>query len=91
MSVIEQIIRPSEAVDVGATPYKPPGAVGVPPALVKIGLKGGGQSFTGNMSYTRDTKIGATHDETTTGSQTIQSDCGTTAQNNANTYSAPAT
>ncbi len=72
MGVIEQVIRPFANEDTGATPYKPPGAVGVPPALVKIGLKGGGQSFTGKASYQRNTKIGAIHDETSPTSGAIQ-------------------
>lgn len=76
MGIIEQIIRPFVDVDVTPTPYVQPGTVGVPPAIVQVGMQGGTQIFTGDASYTRATKLGAVHAETAPSSETIQKTLG---------------
>ena len=72
MSVIEQIIRASETQDVGPTPFVQPGTVGVPPVIVKVGLKGGGPTFKGKLTYQANMKLGAVHNEQSPNSQAIQ-------------------
>jgi len=73
MGTIEQIIRPFAEEDVAPTAFVPPGTVGVPPVLVKIGLKGGSQTFSGKASYESHTKLGAVHAEASSSSQRINS------------------
>jgi hypothetical protein len=69
---MEQIVQPFQGRDVGPEPYGP--LTGQPnvPALVKIGLTGGTQTFTGNFSYTQTNKLGAVHTEAPSSSGVIQ-------------------
>ncbi len=76
MGVIEQVIRPFAEQDVSPSGFVQPGTTGVPPVLVKIGLKGGGKSFSGKITYQRATKMGAVHDETSPDSQSLQTKLG---------------
>ena len=79
MSVIEQIIRASETQDVGPTPFVQPGTVGVPPVIVKVGLKGGGPTFNGKLTYQCNTKLGAVHDEKPSTSVRLNGACASAA------------
>lgn len=72
MSTMEQIIKPFQGEGVGPEAYVPPGATAVPPALVQVGMVGGTQTFTGDFSYTCNTKLGAVHKEASSNSQIIQ-------------------
>jgi hypothetical protein len=78
MGVIEQVIRPFATEDAAPQAFTQPGTVGVPPAVVTIKF-GGGKSFNGKLSYQRNTKLGAVHDETASPSKNIQTNCGTAA------------
>lgn len=73
MSVIEQIIRPFDNVDVGPTPYQQPGATPPPPVIVQVGMQGGTLTFSGDLSYTITKKMGAVHKESSSSSQAINS------------------
>lgn len=72
MPTMEQIIQPFQGDTVGPEAYVPPGTVGVRPALVQIGLKGSGQTFTGDFSFQQATKLGAVHTESSSNSNVIQ-------------------
>ena len=82
MGVIEQVIRPFAEQDVSPTGFVQPGTTGVPPVLVKIGLKGGGKSFSGKITYSRNTKMGANHAEAPTTSTRIDQACTNSATKN---------
>lgn len=72
MPTMEQIIQPFQGEDVGPVPYVQPGQEGVAPAPVQIGLIGGTQTFTGDLTYQQSTKLGAVHTEGPSNSQVIQ-------------------
>lgn len=72
MPTMEQIIKPFQDETVGPEAYVPPGGEPSTPALVQIGLTGGTQTFTGDFSYTSNTKLGAVHKEASSNSKTIQ-------------------
>ena len=72
MPTMEQNIQPFQGDSVGPTPYVPPGGEPSVPAIVSIGLTGGTQTFNGDLSFTRSTKVGAVHSEASSGSETIQ-------------------
>ena len=72
MPTMEQIIQPFQGEGVGPEAYVPPGGEHATPALVQVGMTGGGQTFTGDFSYTSSTKLGAVHKEASSNSQTIQ-------------------
>jgi hypothetical protein len=69
---MEQIIKPFQGESVGPEAYVPPGTTAVPPAKVEVGLIGGTQTFTGDFSYTCNTKLGAVHKEASSNSAIIQ-------------------
>ena len=81
MGVIEQVIRPFAEQDVSPTGFVQPGTTGVPPVLVKIGLKGGGKSFSGKITYSRNTKMGADNAEAP-GTKRIAQACTNSATKN---------
>ena len=72
MPTMEQIIQPFQGETVGPDAYAPPGGEAAAPALVQVGLTGGTQTFNGDYSFTRSTKVGAVHSEASSGSETIQ-------------------
>ena len=72
MPTMEQIIRPFQGEDVSGIAYVPPGGNSQPPVNVHAGLVGGTQTFTGDISYTRTTKVGAVHKEKPSNSQVIK-------------------
>ena len=72
MPTMEQIVQPFQGSQVGPDAYVQPGQVGVPPALVKVGLTGGTQTFNGDFSYQVSTKLGAVHKEASSNSSVIQ-------------------
>jgi hypothetical protein len=69
---MEQIIKPFQGESVGPEAYVPPGGEHATPAKVEVGMKGGTQSFSGDMSCTVSTKLGAVHSEASSNSKTIQ-------------------
>jgi len=72
MPQMEQIIRPFVDQEVGPTPYKPTSGQDDKPAIVKVGLKGGTKTFTGDYVYQQATKLGAVHSESSPSSGAIQ-------------------
>ena len=72
MATKEQIIKQYQSEVVGPEAYIPPGGEPSVPARVQVGLIGGTQTFTGNFSFTRTTKLGAVHKEASSNSQIIQ-------------------
>lgn len=68
---LEQVIRPFAEEDATGAAYVPPGTVGVPPAIVLVGFKGGTNTFTGHYSYSLSFKLGAVHSENSTDSAGI--------------------
>ena len=72
MPTMEQIIQPFQGEGVGPEAYVQPGTTSVPPVLVQVGMTGGTQTFTGDFSYTCNTKLGAVHKEAPSNSQIIQ-------------------
>ena len=72
MPTMEQIIRPFQSEDVTGMPYVPPGGETSAPATAHAGEIGGTQTFTGDFSYTCNTKLGAVHKEASSNSETIQ-------------------
>jgi hypothetical protein len=72
MPTMEQIIQPFQGEVVGPEAYIPPGGEHATPALVQVGMKGGTLTFTGDFSFTRNTKVGAVHSEKSSNSQVIQ-------------------
>jgi len=80
MPQMEQIIRPFLEQEVGPTPYAPTSGQDDKPAIVKIGLKGGTKTFTGDFTYQLSTKIGAVHAEVGHGSSAC---CDSTVIQNA--------
>lgn len=69
---IEPIVRPFTTDDVSPVEYVQPGTVGVPPAIVKIGMRGGTTIFNGSFSFQATMRLGAVHKEGSPTSQTIQ-------------------
>ena len=72
MPTMEQIIKPFQGEGVGPEAYIPPSGEPSVPARVQVGLIGGTQTFSGDFSYTCNTKIGAVHSEASSNSATIQ-------------------
>ena len=72
MPTMEQIIQPFQGETVGPEPYVPSGGEHATPAIVKIGLTGGTQTFSGDSSLQVSTKIGAVHAEGASSSGAIQ-------------------
>jgi hypothetical protein len=72
MPTMEQIIQPFQGESVGPEAYVQPGQEGVAPALVQIGLIGGTQTFTGDLTFQQSTKLGAVHKEASSQSGVIQ-------------------
>lgn len=76
---LEPIIRPFSDQATGPTPFVKPGAVGVPPVRIIIGLRGGTKTFATAGSASRSTRIGHVHKERAPVSSILQNKLASTS------------